>query len=109
MKKGDIILIIIAVLALTAAVLFVFLRSKSGYCAVYDDGKLLARYPMNKDDEIVIRTGDGHYNILVIEDGEAYVSEADCPNQICVNARPVSKTGDSILCLPHKISIILEQ
>ena len=30
---------------------------------------------------------------------------ADCPDQICVNHRAVSREGESIICLPNQVVI----
>ena len=43
--------------------------------------------------------------ILIIKDGEAYMQEADCPNQICVHHSPISHKGESIVCLPNRVII----
>ena len=43
--------------------------------------------------------------ILIIKDGEAYMQEADCPNQICVHHSPVSHKGETIVCLPNRVII----
>ena len=43
--------------------------------------------------------------ILVIKDGEAYMQEADCPNQICVHHSSVSHKGETIVCLPNRVII----
>ena len=43
--------------------------------------------------------------ILIIKDGEAYMQEADCPNQICVHHSPVSNKGETIVCLPNRVII----
>ena len=34
---------------------------------------------------------------------------ADCHNHDCVNHRPISKDGENIICLPHKIVIQIEK
>ena len=47
----------------------------------------------------------GGTNRLVIEDGTARMEWADCPDQICVNHRPVSSGGESIICLPNKVVV----
>lgn len=43
--------------------------------------------------------------VLVIEDGKAYMEEADCPNQICVHHSAISHKGETIVCLPNRIVI----
>ena len=47
----------------------------------------------------------GGTNRLVIEDGTARMEWADCPDQICVNHRPVSRNGESIICLPNEVVV----
>ena len=44
----------------------------------------------------------------MIKDGQAYVSEADCDNQVCVHTQPVTKAGGQIICLPHRVVIRLQ-
>ena len=51
---------------------------------------------------------DGSYNLLVIQDGKADVTEASCPDGICVNHRAISKQGQSIVCLPNKVVVEIE-
>lgn len=43
--------------------------------------------------------------VLIIKEGEAYMQEADCPNQICVHHSPVSHKGETIVCLPNRVII----
>ena len=42
---------------------------------------------------------------LVIENGKARISHADCPDGICEEYRPISYVGETIICLPHKVVI----
>ena len=49
--------------------------------------------------------GNGGYNLLVIEGGEAWLSEADCPNGLCVKTGKIRYAGQSIVCLPHKLAV----
>ena len=77
-------------------------------CVVYENGVKVASYPMNRDLEITVNTGDGHYNTLEIKDGKAGITSADCTNQICVHTAPIDQAGDVIICLPHKLSVVLE-
>ena len=97
---------------LLAAVLIAFvvfkLTLKDGtFVAVSVDGVQTAQYPLSEDRETVITTGKNgeQTNVLVIEDGRAYVRRADCPDKICVGHRPISQVGETIVCLPHKVVI----
>ena len=44
----------------------------------------------------------------MIENGMAYVTDADCPDQVCIRMGKISKTGENIVCLPHKLVIQVE-
>jgi hypothetical protein len=73
------------------------------------DGKEYARYPLSADRQETITFPDSSMNVLEIRDGKASVTEASCPDKICVNHRSINKTNQSIVCLPHKLVITIEQ
>lgn len=100
--KNDL-LLIAAILLISLLLLLIFvLRSKNGdYVTVSVDGQVTHTLPLNSDTEITLGT-EQSYNILVIKNGYAYISEANCPDKICVQHRKISKTGETIVCLPHK-------
>ena len=53
----------------------------------------------------IILDGNVGKCVLVIRNGEAYMEEADCPNQICVHHAPIRYKGETIVCLPNRIII----
>ena len=69
--------------------------------------KEIGRYDLNTDTTKEIQTAKG-INILEIKNGMAYVTEADCPDQVCIRMGKISKTGENIVCLPHKLVIQVE-
>ena len=72
------------------------------------DGEVYAEYPLEQDREIQIDYDKSEgFNVLIIENGEAVVKEADCPDKLCVKQKAVSKNGESIVCLPHKLVITI--
>lgn len=95
--------------ALAVYMLIHFVYGKEGaYVQVMVDGEVEATYPLAKDTYVRIDYGQAEgVNILVIEDGKASVSEADCPDKLCVKQRSISKNGESIVCLPHKLVITI--
>ena len=44
----------------------------------------------------------------MIEDGSVRMEWADCPDQLCVQHRGISRDGESIICLPNQIVISVE-
>ena len=47
-------------------------------------------------------------NTLEIRDGCADMTDADCPDKICVNQKAVSRPGETIVCLPNKVVVEVE-
>ncbi|MBR5641370.1 MAG: NusG domain II-containing protein [Firmicutes bacterium] len=96
----------VALLVLGFATL-AFLRSsqKDGaFARVTVDGEVYGTYSLAEDRTVDVVTSYGH-NVLCIEGGKVWVSEADCPNHDCVEKGAIAKTGQIILCLPHKLSV----
>ena len=77
----------------------------SAYVEVKIDGEIYGTYALDEDIRERIESADGGYNILVISDGKASIEEANCPDKICVNHRAVHYSGDSVVCLPHKLTV----
>ena len=106
--RNDIILAVAIVLVATVGLLlFVLTKEEGSTVAVKIDGVVTDTYPLSENIEISIKTGenDENINVLTIEDGKASISEADCPDKICVETRAVSFVGETIVCLPHKLVI----
>ena len=79
-------------------------RTDGAYAEVAEGGVVIATYPLDTDGEYLLAGGK---NMLVIKDGYAYMTEADCPDRTCVKTGKISKTGESIVCLPNKISVVI--
>lgn len=60
--------------------------------------------PLDKDDVLVVSTSEGT-NTIQVKGGEVSVSDADCPNHDCVNQGAISRAGQQIVCLPHKLTV----
>ena len=104
-------LVLVGVLLIAAVLALFLLRNRqekeTGSNAVVTvrtaDGEAI--YPLNKDGVFSLNGGT---NTLVIENGEAWVSEADCPDKICMGMGKISKNGEFIACLPNQVIIVVE-
>ncbi len=76
--------------------------------SVLQDGRTLGLYPLTEDRTVSIPYGEEHYNLLLISGGKVLVSDADCPDRLCVSQRAISRKGESIICLPHRLVIQIE-
>ena len=104
-RKGDLYLIGGCLLAaLVCCGLWLMLRQAGGAVVVEQNGRETARYALSEDRTMRIE-GEGGYNLLVIEGGEAWLSEADCPTQLCVKTGKIRYAGQSIVCLPHRLAV----
>ena len=103
--RGDKGLIVGCLLAaLICCGLWLGLRRDGAAVVVEQDGKETARYALDENRTVRIK-GQGGYNLLVIEGGEAWLLEADCPNLLCVKTGKIRYAGQSIVCLPHKVAV----
>ncbi|MBQ9927720.1 MAG: NusG domain II-containing protein [Lachnospiraceae bacterium] len=72
---------------------------------INQDGKIYREYPLYNDAVIPVYYEPGGYNLILVSEGEVSVTDADCPDKLCVKQRAVSKNGESIICLPHKLVV----
>ena len=101
------------ILLVAAVALLLLMRGRqteetvSGPVAVVTvNGKEAGRYPLTDDGTFPLNGGS---NVLVISDGEAWVSEANCPDRICMGMGKISKSGEFIACLPNRLIITVEE
>lgn len=100
---ADIVLILVLLIVGLSVFLIIELTREAGAgVRVYSDGEIVAEYSLSFDGEYTLNGGT---NILVIKDGKAYVTHADCPDKLCMKQGKISKTGEKIVCLPNRISI----
>jgi hypothetical protein len=100
---ADIILIcILLVLALSVFLVVELTRREGAYVVVSIDGGEVCRYSLSEDGEFLLNGGT---NTLVISGGKAYISEADCPDGLCVSQGKISRTGQTVVCLPNRVML----
>ena len=103
MIKRDLILIgAILALILAAFGIMSLVKEDGAYVVVRVDGKQVAEYSLSKDGEYELNGGT---NILKIEDGKAFLTSANCPDHLCVNQGKIDQSGETITCLPNKLTV----
>ena len=68
------------------------------------DGEIYETYSIDDEQFVHIDTEYG-FNDIQIQEGEVSIVEADCNDQICVETKAANRPGQSIVCLPHRVSI----
>ena len=98
------IIVIAALLLLSLLVLTVvqLTRKDGAYAEVTLDGQTVAKYPLSVDGTYSLNNGT---NVLVIENGPAYMSYSDCPDHVCENTGRVKYVGQTIVCLPNRLTV----
>lgn len=111
MKKFDLILIV-SVLGLAAAIwggrTLLHPASDAPVAVIRLDGEVKERLPLDREARITVKTPEGGSNTVVVEDGAVCVESADCPDRICVHAGWIREAGDVIVCLPHRLTVTVE-
>ncbi len=107
MKKNDILLLAgILFLALVIATAYFIVYPKHGdMVQVSVDGVAVKTFPLNQNTSYTIQAEAEEENILEIKDGHARIITANCPDKLCVHQRKISKQGETLVCLPHKVVV----
>ena len=80
-------------------------REAGGVAVVRVDGQETERHALSVDGVFPLNGGS---NVLVIENGEAFLSEANCPDLLCVKQGKIRYTGQTITCLPNRLTVTVE-
>lgn len=103
-----ILILLLAAAVLSAGVLLLQKKQVSSPVArITQDGELLREIPLDEVEEsysFVVEDEEGS-NTILVEPGRIRVSEADCPDQVCVNQGFISDGTVPVVCLPHKLMI----
>ena len=108
MKTRVILFLLLAAVAASAA--WLLLRdgdTDAPTARILRDGVLLEEIDLSQVDEPYSLTleDDSGRNVLSVERGRVCVSEADCPDQVCVKQGWISGGAVPIICLPHRLTI----
>lgn len=107
LRKGDLILLAVILLAATALLVFRPLHSPGTTVTVTVDGRFYGSWELASDVEVTI-PGYSGTNRLQIADGTASVISADCPDLLCVHHAPISASGERIVCLPNRVIVSID-
>ena len=100
-------LLIAAVAASAGWLLFRQQKAQASVARITRDGLLIEEIDLERVTEprtLTLEDGRGR-NTVLVERGRICVSEADCPDQICVKQGWISDGTVPIVCLPHRLVI----
>ena len=101
--------ILLAVFGIGWLVQHRMLGSSGPAAVVQYKGEIIHRLPLDRETSVVVGDRDGDYNIVTVKDGKVSVTEANCPDQICVYIGQISTVEEVIACLPHGMIVYIEE
>lgn len=103
MKTRSWIIILTVVLAVCLGLSLWLLQTDGDADAVkvISEGELLYTLPLSVDTQVQI-VSDWGKNIVTVKDGKVAVTQASCPDGICM-ARGWCSSGVQIVCLPNRL------
>ena len=110
MKRKDIIIIALALLAALALYLVsqVSLGAEASVVVVTVDGEEVLRKPLAMENRYEIAQEDGSLNVIRVEDGAVFMEEANCRDGLCIRQGKMRNGAKTIVCLPHKVVVQLK-
>ena len=110
-KKMDIVIIaVLLILSFTPHLIFFKTSqksSKNNYVIIKVDGKIHKKIDLSKvkkSEKVNLNLPNGK-NTLLIKNNSIQMKSANCNDALCVKQGNISKVGQTIICLPHKLII----
>lgn len=103
------ILIILIVLSIGVVTLLSFFGgSDTTVCVIKVDGEQVYSVALSDVTQDIIKTVDGDLPVTVhINQSGVSVVSSKCPDKICEHTGVIVRAGQSIVCLPAKVSVTL--
>ena len=104
--RADVIVVSAIFLVALLFLVFTLVLRKPGSVAVVEiNGEVAGEYSLSEDGVFVLNGGT---NTLVIEDGEAYLTNSDCPDHTCERTGKIRYVGQTVVCLPNRLSVTVK-
>lgn len=99
---------LIAFFIVVSLVLFLIFgnRSEGDSVIVQVEGREFGTYDLGRNGRYILNGGT---NILIVEDGKAWLEDADCPDKLCVRQGKIHRNGETITCLPNKLTVTVAE
>ncbi len=85
-------------------------RAAVGIAEISVDGEVQYTFDLSKryDTPLLVSIPeDSEDNVVQVETGKISMYSATCPDHICMKTGAISKPGETIVCLPHKVVITI--
>lgn len=107
-KKLDIVVIVIVILVSLLAFGYNNTRNSGDYVIITVDGAVVRQLDLSKDCAYDVVIDSEVTNTIEIQNKNVSVIYANCPDKICNKHKSISKSGESIICLPNKVVVSIK-
>ena len=108
--KRDAVLVLLCII-ISAAVYFIiniYVKKDGAFAVVKVDGEIIRSLELNNNTSVIVHGYQGGSNTIVVDNGQVYMTDADCPDKLCERTGRISRTGESIVCLPHRVVVEIQ-
>lgn len=108
-----IIIVLLLLLSFLPLVIFSLHQKAIGPDVTYEavlsvDGEKIKTFPLQKGQKSYTyryEDADGDYNLIEVNGDKIRIVDANCGDLVCVARGYIEKSGETIVCLPHKLLI----
>ncbi len=96
----------VAAIAAAAGIIYMNTNAQEKkYACIYEDGVLIHKINLSDVQKPYTITVGG--NVILVEKGQISMTDADCPDELCIKQGAISDDARPIVCLPNNIVIKL--
>ena len=110
--KDYVLILICAAIFIIFSISFIIRKNSStstdALVRVYIDSNVYAEYKLSDEVCVDITTQYGT-NHIVIKDNKVYVSDATCPDKVCVKHAKIYRADEQIICIPNHLVVRILQ
>lgn len=103
-KYWVLLLATILLVCLGLSVPLLFSTEEARFAEIHSQGQLVKTVSLLQNQEFIVSSPGGGYNVVTVKDGKIAVTEANCPDHHCMN-RGFCNSGGQIVCLPNRLVI----
>lgn len=107
-KSTKILAACFSIAAITAAAGIIYLSVKDTgkkFACIFEDGNMVHKIDLTKVSKAYTIELEG--NIVLVENGQISIIEADCPDKLCIKQGAIQNGARPIVCLPNNVVIKL--
>ena len=110
-KFWVILITVVLVLSIAASAAVLLWNGVGEIACIYQDGTLIEQINLNTVTHpysFTVTTEQGGANTISVEPGRICISDANCPDHVCVDTGWINNSVVPIVCLPNRLTIQIE-